>query len=152
MATQFPIINKHGLHDYLVLEKFEAGIVLTGFEAKSLRMRGAILNDSYVRISKDMEAMLLNASIPAFQSGKLNYDDRRERKLLLHAAEIRKLYGRLSQGNYTIIPIKIYLKHHYLKIEIGLAKSKKQFDKRDTLKRKATMREMERELRGKSDK
>lgn len=143
-----PITNKKAFHDYLILERYEAGIVLTGFEVKSLRMRGGTLTDSYVRIGNDLEATLLNAYIPAFQGGKKGYDERRSRKLLLHKTQIKQLYGKMSQSGYALIPLKLYFKHNYAKIEIALAKHKKQFDKRDALKRKTIQRDIERTLRG----
>lgn len=141
-------INKKAFHEYSIIERFEAGIVLTGFEVKALRSRGGSLTDSFVRISRDFEAKLINAYIPPYQGGKQGYDGRQERKLLLHKKEIGQLYGKLAEGNYTIVPIKLYMKHNFVKAELGLAKRKKQFEKREAIKRKDIERDTERELRG----
>lgn len=141
-------INKKAFHDYQIIERFEAGVVLSGFEVKAIRARGASLTDSFVRISKGFEAKLINAYIPPYQGGKPGYDGRAERKLLLHKKEIAVLYGRLAEGNYTIIPLKLYIKRNFVKIELGLGKRKKQFEKREAIKDKDILRDIERELRG----
>lgn len=144
-------VNKKAFHEYSIVERLEAGIVLTGFEVKALRSRGGSLTDSFVRISKNFEAKLINVYIPPYQGGKQGYDGRAERKLLLHKKEIGQLYGRLVEGNYTIIPLKMYMRHNFVKVELGLAKRKKQFEKREAIKRKDMLRAVERELRGEKD-
>lgn len=151
MTKSFIYTNKKAHFDYQILEKYEAGIVLSGFEVRSIRSRGMVLNDSYVRINSDLEVTLLNASIPPFQGSPQKYDDRRDRKLLLHASEIRALFGKLSQGGFTVVPLKVYPKKNFIKIEIALAKNKKQYDKRDAIKKKDIKRDVEREIRGKLD-
>jgi SsrA-binding protein len=146
MSKEIKIVNKKAHHDYSVLQTFEAGVVLSGGEVKSLRAGSASLADSFVRIT-DREAYLTNAYIAPYQKESPGYDPRRSRKLLLHAKEIIYLSSKTSAANLTIIPLKLYNKRGKIKVEIALARGKKVFEKREALKRKVMEREVEEELR-----
>lgn len=139
--------NRKAYHDYFIEETFEAGISLLGTEVKSLRGGRANLKDSYV-IIKDGEAFLLNCHISPYSHGNIqNHDPLRTRKLLLHKKEISKLWGNISQKGLTIIPLKIYFKKGKAKVEIGLAKGKRQYEKRESIKEKEANREIERHMK-----
>jgi SsrA-binding protein len=139
--------NRKAFHDYFIEETLEAGIVLTGTEVKSLRDGKANLKDSYVLI-KDSEVFLFNCHISPYSHGNImNHDPLRTRKLLLHKREIEKLQAKAAQKGYSIIPTKIYFKEGRAKAEIGLAKGKKQFEKRETIKKKEADREIERAMK-----
>ncbi len=142
------IINKKALHNYHILEHLEAGIVLSGAEVKSIRAGRIDLGESHVRILGD-EAFLINVHIPPFQNSQQDYDPQRSRKLLLHRDQIGSLVGKVSKGGITLVPISIYEKNNRFKVEVGLAKSKKEFDKRKIVKEKDQIRRIEQELRGK---
>ena len=130
------IINKKAYFDYFIEEEIEAGIELKGTEINALRKGSADLKDTYVRI-KNNEAFVINMYIAKYEEGNIfNHDERRERKLLLHKKEIRKLGELVHKDGYTIIPIKIYLKNNYAKINIGICKGKKIYDKRESIKEK----------------
>jgi SsrA-binding protein len=136
--------NRKAYHDYFIEETVEAGMSLVGTEVKSLRLGLANLTDSYA-IVKNEEMFLLNATISPYPQGNLaNHDPLRTRKLLLHKEEIRKLTWKMSQKGFTLIPLKIYFLRGRAKVLIGLAKGKKAFDKRDTIKAKESKREVER--------
>lgn len=139
--------NKKAYHDFTIEEKFEAGVVLQGTEVKSLREGKAQLKDSYVQIENE-EAFLHHTHInPYAQAHQFNHDPERIRKLLLHKLEIRRLLGKVSQRGYTLIPLKIYLKNGKIKVEIGLAKGKTLYDKREHLKKRSAEREMEKAMK-----
>ncbi len=139
--------NRKAYHDYHIQETHEAGISLLGTEVKSLREGRANLKESYVLI-KDGEAFLLNCHISPYSHGnQLNHEPLRTRKLLLHKNEITKLWGSVSQKGLTLVPLKIYFKHGKAKVEIGLAKGKRQYEKRDTIKKKEADREIERHMK-----
>ena len=141
--------NRKAYHDYFIEETCEAGITLLGTEVKSLREGKANLKDSYA-IIKGNEIFLLNCHISPYSHGNIqNHDPLRTRKLLLHRKEINKLWGNLTQKGLTLIPLKIYFKKGKAKVEIGLCKGKKQYEKREVLKEKEARREIERHLRGK---
>ena len=142
--------NRKAYHDYFIEETCEAGITLLGTEVKSLREGKANLKDSYALI-KGNEIFLLNCHISPYSHGNIqNHDPLRTRKLLLHRKEINKLWGKLTQKGLTLIPLKIYFtKNGKAKVEIGLCKGKKQYEKREVLKEKEARREIERHLRGK---
>lgn len=126
--------NKKARHDYFIEDTYEAGIKLKGTEIKSIRLGKANLNDSFVTF-KDGEAFVNNMHVAIYEQGNIfNHEETRPRKLLLHKKEIIKLYSRLKEQGYTIIPLKIYLKEGLCKLEIGLAKGKKDYDKRESLK------------------
>ncbi len=139
--------NKKAYHDYFIEETYEAGISLLGTEVKSLREGRANLKDSYA-IIKEAEVYLLNCHISPYSHGNMqNHDPLRTRKLLLRRKEISTLWGKLSQKGLTLIPLKIYFKNGKVKVEIGLVKGKRQYEKREALKEKEARREIERHLR-----
>ena len=138
--------NKKARHDYHILDTFEAGMVLTGSEVKSLRMGRAALVDGYVFIENG-EAWLDAAYIPEYLNGSwTNHAPRRKRKLLLHRQQIDKLYQKTREGGMTIVPLKLYFSDGRAKVEIALAKGKKEYDKRQTLREKQDRREAERAI------
>lgn len=140
--------NKKARHDFRIEENYEAGIVLQGTEVKSLRLGKGNLKDGYVRI-EDEEAFLHNTHISPYPYGhQFNHDPERVRKLLLHKREIRRLLGKTQQRGYTLVPLKIYLKNGIIKIEIGLAKGKTLYDKREDLKKRSADREIEKVMKG----
>ncbi|MBE0700721.1 MAG: SsrA-binding protein SmpB [Acholeplasmataceae bacterium] len=128
--------NKKARHDYFIEDTYEAGIQLLGSEIKSIRLGKVNLNDAFVSF-KNQEAYVNNMHISKYDfSNRFNHEETRSRKLLLHKKEIIKLFSKTREHGYTIIPLKIYLKEGLAKIEIGLAKGKKNYDKRETLKEK----------------
>lgn len=143
------IVNKKALHNYHILERVEAGIVLSGSEVKSIRAGRMDLGEAYVRILNG-EAYLVNANIPRYQqTSEKEYDATRSRKLLLHRDQINSLIGKVSGKAQTLVPVSIYEKNNRFKVEVGLAKSKKEFDKRKIIKERDHIRRVEQELRGK---
>jgi len=139
--------NRKAFHDYHIEEKLEAGIALLGTEVKSLREGKGNLKDSYVLV-KDSEALLINCHISPYSHGNItNQEPLRTRKLLLHRKEIERLKGQVAQKGYSLIPLKIYFKGSFAKVEIGLAKGKKQYEKRESIKKREADREIERALR-----
>jgi SsrA-binding protein len=139
--------NRKAYHDYTIEETLEAGMLLTGTEVKSLRDGKANLKDSYV-IIKDEAAFLLNCHISPYTHGNImNHDPLRTRKLLLHKKEIIKIQEKAAQKGYSLIPLKLYFKGSYVKVEIGLAKGKKQHEKRDSIKKREADREIERAMK-----
>lgn len=139
------VANKKAFFDYEVLETFEAGITLFGFEVKSVRLGKADLTGSFVRIIGN-EAFLVNGKIFPYQQTHEGYDERRTRKLLLHKKQIISLKSRVEGANLTLIPIALYLKHGFIKLEVGLGKGKKQYEKKEAIKKKDLQRDLEREL------
>lgn len=139
------ISNKKAFFDYEILETFEAGITLFGFEVKSVRLGKADLTGSFVRIIGS-EAFLVNGKIFPYQQTHEGYDERRTRKLLLHKKQIISLKSRIEGANLTLIPIALYLKHGFIKLEVGLGKGKKQYEKKESIKKKDLQRDLEREL------
>ena len=136
--------NKRARYDYFIEDVYEAGIVLSGTEVKALREGKASLNDSYAVVDGG-EVWLENAFIPEFSQGSwTNHATRRRRKLLLAKKEIAKLAGASRESGYTLVPISLYFKDGYAKIELGVGKGKKEYDKRETLKQKDAAREMDR--------
>ncbi|WP_298269504.1 SsrA-binding protein SmpB [Geobacter sp.] len=134
--------NKKAFHDYFIEEKFEAGMVLKGTEVKSLRLGKGNLNDSFALV-REGEVFLHNLHISPYAFGnRENHDPERMRKLLLHKAEINRLYGKIREKGYSVVPLRLYFKNGYIKIELGLAKGKKLYDKREDLKKKDQKREM----------
>lgn len=141
--------NRKARHDYFVEETYEVGIALTGTEVKSLRAGKSNLKDSYAQV-EDGEMYLLNMHISPYEQGnRYNVDPLRKRKLLLHRSEINRLYGKVKQQGLALVPLKVYFKRGRIKIELALAKGKKQYDKRDALAAKDAQREVERSMRGK---
>lgn len=130
------IVNRKAKFDYFIESEIEAGIVLTGTEIKSLRKGSADLKDTYIRI-KNSEAYIINMYIAKYDEGNIfNHDETRERKILLHKKEIKKLEELSKKEGYTLIPIRAYLKKNLVKISIGICKGKKNYDKREALKEK----------------
>lgn len=148
MGTDIVCQNRKAYHDYFIEETFEAGIILTGTEVKSLRAGKANLKDSYARI-KDSEVFLINTHISPYTRADSfkQIDPERTRKLLLHKKEILRLIGKTREKGYTLIPTKIYFKGGKAKVEIGLAKGKAFYDKRETIKKKDVQREMQKTLK-----
>ncbi len=139
--------NRKARHDYEILETFEAGMVLTGSEVKSLRAGRANLKDSYARIDRG-EAFLLNAHIsPYAAASHFGHEPERNRKLLLHRSEIDKLNGRIQERGLTVIPLKIYFKNGRAKVLIGVGRGKKSYDKRESIKKREMERDADRAMR-----
>jgi SsrA-binding protein len=139
--------NRKAYHDYSIHEKYEAGIVLLGTEVKSLREGRANLKDSYVAF-KDGEAFLMNCHISPYSHGNImNHDPLRTRKLLFHKKEIEKLLGKVAEKGYTLVPLRIYFKGPYAKVEVALAKGKRVYEKRERIKEREVKRELERALK-----
>jgi SsrA-binding protein len=133
--------NRKAFHDYFIMDKFEAGMVLAGTEVKSIREGRINLKDSYAAI-KDGEAFLFNCHITPYSHGnRENHEPTRARKLLLHRQEIRKLIGKTQEKGLTLIPLRVYLTRGRVKIELGVARGKKDYDKRETERRKEVDRE-----------
>ncbi len=140
--------NKKAYHDYFIEDTHEAGISLLGTEVKSLRQGRVNLKDSYA-IIKNGEIFLLNCHISPYTHGNIqNHDPLRTRKLLLHRKEIDRLWGKLSQKGYTLVPLKLYFKKGKAKVAIGLVKGKRQYEKRETIKEREARREIDRYLKG----
>ncbi len=139
--------NRKAFHEYSIEETIEAGIVLVGTEVKSLREGKANLKDSYVLI-KDGEVLLLNCHISPYTHGNImTHDPVRTRKLLLHKKEIARIQGKALQKGYSLIPLKIYFKESRAKVEIGLARGKKMYEKRESIKKREADREIERVMK-----
>lgn len=137
--------NKKAYHDYFIEDTYEAGIALVGTEVKSLRMGKCSLKESYIQIKKG-ECLIHGMHISPYEKGNIfNRDPLRVRKLLLHDYEIRKLQAGVEREGYTIMPLKVYLKGQLVKLEIGLAKGKKLYDKRESIKERDIKRQAERE-------
>ena len=136
--------NRKAFHDFLIFDKFEAGIVLTGTEIKSIRKSAINLKDSFCRID-DNEIFLHNCHISPYDKGnRHNHEEKRIRKLLLTKKEILKIQSKVKKDGYTIIPLEVFITKGFAKIEIGLAKGKKLYDKRDSIAKKDIQREMDR--------
>ena len=140
-------VNRQARFNYFIDETYEAGLVLVGSEVKSLRDGKANLADSYARIQKG-EAFLINAHVSAYPgANQFNHDPTRARKLLLHQREIERLTGKTKERGFTLIPLRLYFKNGKAKVELGLARGKKLYDKRETIRRKVAEREVERSLK-----
>ncbi|MBP0458579.1 SsrA-binding protein SmpB [Streptomyces montanisoli] len=138
--------NKKARHDYLILDTYESGLVLTGTEVKSLRLGRASLVDGFVQIDGH-EAWLHNVHVPEYSQGTwTNHSARRKRKLLMHRMEIDKLESKAQETGHTIIPLALYFKDGRAKVEIALAKGKREYDKRQTLREKQDRRETDRAI------
>lgn len=137
------ILNRKARYDYVIEDEYEAGIVLTGTEIKSIRMGKVNLKDSYA-IIRNEEIYLLNTYIAAYDKGnRFNHEEDRTRKLLMHKAEIKKLNNKVILEGYTLIPLKMYFVRGRAKVLIGLCKGKKNYDKRETIKERDLDREMQ---------
>lgn len=143
--------NKKAYHDYFVDEKYEAGIELFGTEVKSIRAGKVNVKESYCDI-KDGEVFVVGMHISPYEQGNVfNKDPLRPKKLLLHKREILKLFGLTAQKGYTLVPLQIYLKNSRVKVEIGLCRGKKLYDKRDDMARNDAKRDMERAFKSRND-
>lgn len=139
--------NRKAGRDYFLEDRLEAGLVLTGTEIKSIRAGSVSLSDGYVQ-PRGGELWLVNVHIAPYDpSGRANHEPRRPRKLLLHRREINRLLSRVQERGYTIVPVQMYLKEGRAKVEIALARGKRQYDKREAIARRDAQREVERALR-----
>ena len=139
--------NKKAYHDYFIDEKYEAGIALHGTEVKSLRMGRCSIKESFVRIEKG-EVFIYGMHVSPYEKGNIfNRDPLRVKKLLLHKGEINKLVGKIAEKGFTLVPLKVYFKGSLVKVEIGLAKGKKLYDKRADIAKKDMRREAEKEFK-----
>ena len=139
--------NRKAYHDYHIEETHEAGVVLTGTEIKSVRAGSVNLRDSYAQV-RNGEMWLMNVHIAPYEpASRQNADPYRDRKLLMHHKEIMRLFGRVQEKGLTLIPLRVYLKKNKAKIEIGLARGKKQYDKREAIAKRDSTREIERAVK-----
>ena len=139
--------NAKAYHDYFIEEKFEAGIALAGTEVKSIRLGNVNLKDSFC-IIKDGQLAVHGMHISPYEKGNIfNKDPRRTRQLLMHKREIMRLFGKMKQDGYALIPLSIYLTHARVKLELGLAKGKKLYDKRESSAKRDAKREMDRTMK-----
>lgn len=142
--------NKKAYHDYFIEDTYEAGIELFGTEVKSMRMGKCSIKESFVQIDKG-EVFVYGMHVSPYEKGNIfNKDPLRTRKLLLHQYEIRKIAGKIAEKGYTLVPLKVYFKGSLAKVEIGIAKGKKLYDKRETIAKKDQRREAEREFKVKN--
>ena len=138
------VSNRRVFHDYFIVETYETGIALKGTEVKSLRAGQGNLQDAYATVNNG-EVWLVGMHISPFEKGNINnHEPKRDRKLLLHKSEIRKLVGTISKKGLTLIPLKVYFKQNIAKVELGVARSKKSYDKREAIKKRELDREMRR--------
>lgn len=142
--------NKKAYHDYFIEEKYEAGISLHGTEVKSLRMGKCSIKESFIRIENG-EVLIYGMHISPYEKGNIfNKDPLRVKKLLLHKKEINKMLGKIAEKGYTLVPLRVYFKGSLAKVEIGLAKGKKLYDKRQDIAKKDQRREAEKEFKVKN--
>jgi SsrA-binding protein len=142
--------NRKARHDFFIEETYEAGVALQGTEVKSCRAGRVNLRDGYASVENG-EVFLFNVHIsPYEQASRFNHEPVRKRKLLLHRSEIRRLYGNVKEAGYTIVPLRLYFKAGRVKVELGLAKGKKEYDKRDDVAARDAAREIGRAIRGKN--
>jgi SsrA-binding protein len=146
-AVKTVATNRKAYHDYHIEDRYEAGIVLTGTEIKSIRAGRVNLRDSYARIV-DGEVWLVGAHIAPYEQGsRYNHPPKRDRKLLLRKREIARLQGKLETRGYTLVPLRMYLKGSWAKVELALARGKRQYDKRAAIAKREADREVQRALR-----
>ena len=139
--------NKKAYHDYFILDKYEAGIALHGTEVKSLRMGKCSIKESFIRIENG-EVFIYGMHVSPYEKGNIfNKDPMRVKKLLLHKSEINKLLGKIKEKGMSLVPLKVYFKGSLVKVEIGLAKGKKLYDKRDDIAKKDQQREAQRDFK-----
>lgn len=140
------ILNRRAKHDYYIDEVLETGIVLTGTEIKSIRKGSANIKDSYA-IIRNNEVILLNMYVSEYKEGNIfNHKETRDRKLLLHKKEINKLIKYKEKGNYTFIPLKLYFKKNLLKVELGVCRGKKEYQKKETIKERDIQRDIRKQI------
>ncbi len=146
-GTKLIANNKKAYHDYFIEEEYEAGIALHGTEVKSLRQGHCSVKESFIRIDNN-EVMIYGMHVSPYEKGNIfNRDPLRPKKLLLHRYEINKLQGKIKEKGYTLVPLKVYLKDSLVKVEIGLARGKKLYDKRADIAKKDMRREAERDFK-----
>jgi SsrA-binding protein len=147
MEKKVVTTNRKAFHDYSIFEKYVAGIVLTGTEIKSIRKNAINLKDSFCKI-EDGEIFLYNCHISPYEQGnRFNHKADRVRKLLLTKKEILKMHSKIKKDGYTIVPLEVFLQRGFAKVEIGLAKGKKLYDKRETIAKKDQQREIDRKMK-----
>ena len=147
MAIKTVATNRKAYHDYHIQDSIEAGITLTGTEIKSIRTGRINLRDAFVRPAKD-ELWLLNAHIARYEPGSyLSHEPTRPRKLLLHRKQIDNLISKVQEKGFTLVPLKLYIKNDIAKVEVALAKGKRQYDKREAITRRETERELRRVIK-----
>jgi len=147
MTAQTVAVNRKALHDYEILERFEAGLVLTGTEIKSIRLGRANIREAYAR-PEGGEFWLVNAHIAQYPAGnRNNHEPTRPRKLLLHRAQIRELERAVDQRGLTVVPLALYLKRGMAKVELGLARGRRRYDKRQAIAHREAERQMARAVR-----
>jgi SsrA-binding protein len=147
--TNFKLLanNKKAYFDYFIEDKWEAGVALYGTEVKSIRMGKVSIKESYIKIENG-EVFVYNMHVSPYEKGNIfNRDPIRVKKLLMHRTEINKIEGKISEKGYTLVPLQVYLKDGLVKVEVGLAKGKKLYDKRDSIAKKDVRRENEREFK-----
>ena len=148
MSIKIIATNRKARFEYEIIQTFEAGIALQGTEVKSLRVNRINMSDSYCRINEHLEIFMIHLHISPYEFGnRVNHEPLRERKLLMHKQEIRRLYGQLREKGRTLIPLKFYFKNGNVKVELALVRGKKIYDKRESMKRKDEDREVERALK-----
>jgi SsrA-binding protein len=139
--------NRKAYHDYHIDETYETGIALTGTEIKSVRAGSVNLRDAYAQV-RNGELWMMNVHIAPYEpASRQNVDPYRDRKLLMHRKEILRLFGKVQEKGYTLVPLRMYLKKNHAKVEIGLARGKKQYDKREAISKRDAAREMERAVK-----
>ena len=137
--------NKRATYDYAFEETFEAGLVLQGTEVKTLREGRVTMSEAYIMVDENKEAWIYNMTIPHYAFGNINnHEEQRKRKLLLHQSEIERLYHQMKAASLTIVPVKLYFKNSHIKLEIALARGKKQHDKRQDKAKKDIERKLQR--------
>lgn len=142
--------NRKAHHDYTIDETYEAGVALTGTEIKSVRAGSLNLRDSYAQV-RNGELWLMNVHVAPYEpASRQNVDPYRDRKLLMHHKEIRRLFGRVQEKGLTLIPLRVYLKKNRAKVELGLGRGKKQYDKRDAIAKHDSAREIQRAVKERS--
>lgn len=147
MGKKIISTNRKAFHEYHIFDKFNAGMVLTGTEIKSIRKGAVNLKDSFVKLDNS-EVFLYNCHISPYEQGnRYNHKEKRTRKLLLNKKEIDKLIGKIKKDGYAIVPLELYLENGWAKLEIALAKGKKLYDKRDDLAKKAQSRDIDRAIK-----
>lgn len=147
MGKKIISTNRKAFHEYHIFDKFNAGMVLTGTEIKSIRKGAVNLKDSFVKLDNS-EVFLYNCHISPYEQGnRYNHEEKRTRKLLLNKKEIDKLIGKIKKDGYAIVPLELYLENGWAKLEIALAKGKKLYDKRDDLAKKAQSRDIDRAIK-----
>lgn len=151
MAERDIAVNRRARHNYHIEETVEGGLVLTGTEVKALRAGRASLQEAFARVERD-EVWIYHMHIPPYEAGNIfNHDPMRTRKVLLHRREVIRLFGKAQQKGYTLIPMRLYFKRGLAKVELAVARGKREYDKRETIARREAQREIERAVRRRRD-